>query len=128
MDSLVRFSIRPAPGLVKFYNQNCAGGVFAEFTNIVENALRRCVKIERVFIRNDQNRETVQKTWIEKESKRIIAKININMHPDDAPYQMIQRNLLHIIDKVRSEYQKHLFQQLEMSRGASLTKQETETN
>ena len=39
------------------------------------------------------------------------------MQPDDVSDQMIQGNLLHNINKDRSEYQRHLFQQLETRRG-----------
>ena len=60
---------------------------------------------------------TIQKTWMEKESKRLFAEINQNMQPDYVLYQIMQRNLLHDINEDRSEYQKHLVQQLETSRG-----------
>ena len=43
--------------------------MFTEFTSIIENALRRCVKIEQVFIRFDKNSLTIQKIRIEKIKK-----------------------------------------------------------
>ena len=38
-----------------FYNQNCAEGMFSAFTDIFENALRKCVQKRKVFISNDKN-------------------------------------------------------------------------
>ena len=54
-----------------FYSQNCAEGMYTIFKDIIEKALRKCITIKKVFIRNDKGVLTLHENWVKKETKNV---------------------------------------------------------
>ena len=65
----------------RFYRQKSAEEMFYVFNDILRNAMRKCVFKKKIFIRNDKNLLTIQKSWVEKESIEIYNKMKQFMHP-----------------------------------------------
>ena len=91
----------------RFYRQKSAEKMFYVFNNILKIAMRKCV-----FIRNDKNLLTIQKSWVEKESIEIYNKMEQFMHPDDISYKKIQQNFVEKSNENRSAHNFNTFKNL----------------
>ena len=67
----------------KFYRQKSAEEIFYVFNDIMKNVMRKCVFENKIFVCNDNNLPTIQKSWVGIESIEIYNKMKQFMHPDD---------------------------------------------
>ena len=100
----------------RFYGQKSAEEMFYVFNDILKNAMRKCVFKKKIFIRNDKNLLTIQKSWAEKESNEIYNKLKQLMHPDDISYNKIQQNFVEKINENRSAHNFNTFKNLKSER------------
>ena len=86
----------------RFYRQKSAEEMFYVFNDILKNAMRKCVFRKKIFIRNDKNLLTIQKSWVEKESIEIYNKMKQFMNPNDTSYNKIQQKVMKIVPPITS--------------------------
>ena len=89
----------------KFYNQDCAEGMFTVFIDIIEKALKKCTSKKTVFIRNDKNCLTLHSTWVNEKTKNIYRRIKPNMNPNDATYKELKHDFLNNLCSDKIEHQ-----------------------
>ena len=100
----------------RFYRQKSAEEMFYVFNDILKKAMRKCVFKKKIFIRNDKNLLTIQKSWVDKESIEIYNKMKQFMHPDDISYKKIQQNFVEKINENRSAHNFNTFKNLKTER------------
>ena len=78
----------------KVNKQNCAERMYTCFKLTIENAIRKCVPKEKVFIRNDKSNLTIYEKWVTAKTKAAYRKINTTANPYNINYQKLQNNLV----------------------------------
>ena len=110
--------------------------MFSAFTDIFENALRKCVQKRKVFIRNDKNELWLRKKWISAETMKLSEKMRLNMDPNDVNYQKVHIQFLDNFEENRFQDQLKVFNNLEsdkdkwnfINEARNCKKTKTETN
>ena len=60
--------------------------------------------------------QSLQNSWIENETKKMIAKLKEFMHPDDFSYKLIQQNFCEKLNENRLSHKTNISKQLQSDR------------